>query len=208
MEHKAYLFDWGAFERELRAILEEALRSGDRTAVVRFITKHVAVLMDPYESEALGPDWERMLESQDVHQCGDIALTKYYDPAADLDGTGWRRVRSGEAIGGGAGGEVPGDRGGAKFSQERAGGVGGEIELCVEAFEAGKIGLTISGPEGEPNLRMPEDSVYEDMFALYELFLKEGKAFRVCRFRLARRHGGALEGFGYHEGTKRMLRNY
>jgi hypothetical protein len=97
MEHKAYLFDWGAFEREVRAILEQALRSQIGSAMVEFIAEHVAAIKDPYEGEALGPEWEQMLEAKDVHQYGDFALTKYYDPTADI-GLGHEWETSQEAL--------------------------------------------------------------------------------------------------------------
>lgn len=84
MEHKAFVFDFEAFDRELRPILEAALHSGDPAGAVAFIAANLHDLLDPYEGEPLPDDWESTIEVPDVHQYGDFALTKYYDPAADI----------------------------------------------------------------------------------------------------------------------------
>jgi hypothetical protein len=94
MEHKAFLFDYDSFERELRAILEDALRSGDHSGLVSFINANLGDLRDPYEGEPLGADWEAMIETQDPHQYGDFALTKYYNPTADIGlGAAWENLQ-------------------------------------------------------------------------------------------------------------------
>jgi hypothetical protein len=94
MDHKAFLFDYDSFDRELRPILEEALRAGDYRRLVSFINANLDHLRDPYEGEPLGSDWEAMIETQDPHQYGDFALTKYYDPTADIGlGTGWENLQ-------------------------------------------------------------------------------------------------------------------
>jgi hypothetical protein len=84
MEHKAFLFNYQSFDRELRAVLEDALRSGDHGSLVSFINAHLVDLRDPYEGEPLGANWEALIETQDPHQFGDFALTKYYNPTADI----------------------------------------------------------------------------------------------------------------------------
>jgi hypothetical protein len=93
MEHKAFLFDYDAFDQELRAILEDAVRSGDLSGLAIFISGNVSSLRDPYEGEPLSVDWEALVETQDSHQYGDFALTKYYNPTADIGlGTAWEHV--------------------------------------------------------------------------------------------------------------------
>lgn len=90
MEHKAFLFDFEAFETELRPILEWALRSSDDRALVSFIQANLADLRDPYEGEPLNANWESLITMHDAHQYGDFALTKYYDPAVDIGlGSAW-----------------------------------------------------------------------------------------------------------------------
>ncbi len=94
MDHKAFLFDYDSFERELRGILEDALRSGDNSGLVAFINANLGDLRDPYEGEPLGADWVAMIETQDPHQYGDFALTKYYNPTADIGlGVAWESLQ-------------------------------------------------------------------------------------------------------------------
>ncbi len=94
MEHKAFLFDYDSFDRELRAILEDGLRSGDHTRLVSFVDATLSDFRDPYEGEPLDDDWEAMIETQDSHQYGDFALTKYYNPTADIGlGAAWEDIQ-------------------------------------------------------------------------------------------------------------------
>jgi hypothetical protein len=84
MSHKAYAFDWRTFQKdELHALLFTALQSSDAAGIKRYIDAHRDELRDPYEGEALEPDWEAMLENRDVHAYGDFALTRFYDPSDD-----------------------------------------------------------------------------------------------------------------------------
>ncbi len=95
MEHKAFLFDYAAFDCELRAILEGALISGDCGRLVSFINANLGDLRDPYEGEPLRADWQTLIESKDAHQYGDFALTKYYDPTGDIGlGAAWERIQA------------------------------------------------------------------------------------------------------------------
>ncbi|ROL70990.1 hypothetical protein BK634_07525 [Pseudomonas chlororaphis] len=82
-EHKAFIFDIDGFNRELKPLLEGSLRSGNIDQVRDFIISNKQSLVDPYEGFALEDDWEDMIESKDVHQYGDFALTKYYSPTDD-----------------------------------------------------------------------------------------------------------------------------
>ena len=84
MEHKAFLFDYGGFDRELRSILEEALRSGRTDRLIDFIEANRKSLKDPYEGAPLAANWQEQIETKDPHQFGDFALTKYYDPSTDI----------------------------------------------------------------------------------------------------------------------------
>jgi hypothetical protein len=93
MEHKAFVFDYESFEPELRPTLERALASRDVSDLVSFVNEHLDFLTDPYEGEALDENWQRLVSPKDVHQYGDFALTKYYDPRADIGlGVDWERV--------------------------------------------------------------------------------------------------------------------
>jgi hypothetical protein len=94
MEHKAFIFDYDSFSRELKPILETALQSGNSERLIVFIEANHAQLKDPYEGEPLDENWMETIDSQDPHQFGDFALTKYYDPANDTGlGADWQRVQ-------------------------------------------------------------------------------------------------------------------
>lgn len=94
MEHKAFIFDFDSFERELQPVLEEALLSGDAKGLIAFVNNNLGDLKDPYEGQPLEADWEAMIETADSHQYGDFALTKYYDPLEDIGlGVEWEHVQ-------------------------------------------------------------------------------------------------------------------
>jgi hypothetical protein len=84
MEHKAYVFDYEAFERELASILRVALERNDCTALIEFIENNLESLKDPYQGEPLSSCWQSMIETRDSHQYGSFALTKYYDPRQNI----------------------------------------------------------------------------------------------------------------------------
>ncbi len=65
IEHRAFLFQFDQFERELLPILQAALAAGDCTDLVAFIRQNIGELADPYEGRPLGEDWEKMIESPD-----------------------------------------------------------------------------------------------------------------------------------------------
>jgi hypothetical protein len=95
MEHKAFLFDFERFNLELRPLLEVSLGCGSCLGLKNFIEEHFEQLCDPYEGEPLRSGWEAMLEAHDPHQYGDFALTKYYDPLADIGlGHDWESLQA------------------------------------------------------------------------------------------------------------------
>ena len=95
MEHKAFLFEFEQFEHELLPILQAALATNDCAELVAFIRRSVASLKDPYEGAPLKEGWQTMIETPDAHQYGDIALTKYYDPADDRGlGSSWEQIQT------------------------------------------------------------------------------------------------------------------
>ncbi len=84
MSHKAYAFDWRSFESdELHHLLVAALESGDPATIARYIEAHRDQTKDPYEGQPIEQGWEATLENRDVHEYGDFALTRFYDPADD-----------------------------------------------------------------------------------------------------------------------------
>jgi hypothetical protein len=84
MSHKAYAFDWSAFVRdELHNILLDALSSGDERGLIRYIEANRDYIKDPYRGGPLSDDWKDRLGNYDVHEFGDFALTRFYDPMED-----------------------------------------------------------------------------------------------------------------------------
>jgi hypothetical protein len=81
MSHKAYAFDWSAFARdELHNVLLDALSSGDERGLIRYIEANRHYIKDRYRGGPLSDDWKDSLGNYDVHEFGDFALTRFYDP--------------------------------------------------------------------------------------------------------------------------------
>lgn len=82
--HKAFVFDWSAFELELAPQLKLALQQDDAGRLETFIEVRRSSLRDPYEGEPLPEDWRSMLEAGDIQELADFALTRYYQPSSDF----------------------------------------------------------------------------------------------------------------------------
>jgi hypothetical protein len=80
MEHKAYAFDWRAFEFDLLPLLVDSLLAKETGGLVAYIDQHRNELTDPDEGQPLPVDWRNTLGNRDVHEFGDYALTRFYDP--------------------------------------------------------------------------------------------------------------------------------
>ena len=94
MQHRAFLFDYARFTAELEPMLDEALRTGHLKRLARHLDEVEAELSDPEEGEPFEGGWRTWLESGDVHELGDIALTRFYDPGDDLGlGDDWLGAR-------------------------------------------------------------------------------------------------------------------
>jgi hypothetical protein len=85
MIHWAFIFDYAAFARELKSLLEAGLASGASDALAQFIHDNRRQLTDPYTEQPLPPSWEASLSPGDVQTYGFVALTKFYD-VTDPDG--------------------------------------------------------------------------------------------------------------------------
>ena len=82
-DHKAFAFEWVEFQRELRPLLLDSLRTGQAMQLSAFVDANLAHCVSPHDGNGLGPDWREALEAGDVQEIADYALTKYYDPVAD-----------------------------------------------------------------------------------------------------------------------------
>jgi hypothetical protein len=93
MQHRAFAFDWTAFEGDLLPLLERALETEDAEPLGAFIDAHRCELRDPYEGELLPEDWRSRLEAGDVQELADFALTRYYRPGDDQGlGPAWAAI--------------------------------------------------------------------------------------------------------------------
>ena len=91
MQHKAFRFDWDGFDAGLRECLNDALLTNDPSQLAIYINSALSEFSDPYEGETLTSDWMQVLSDRsDVHEIGDYALTRFYDPTADFGiGDAW-----------------------------------------------------------------------------------------------------------------------
>ena len=83
LDHKAYVFDWVSFEKELLPILREAVGTNSDASLREFLSRNISECCNPYDGEPLTPPWESNLEIGDVQELADFALTKFYDPDVD-----------------------------------------------------------------------------------------------------------------------------
>jgi hypothetical protein len=89
-EHKAFVFDYDRFSTELGSALWHALETGDAKKLKRFTRQNRDRLTDPYQGGPLQDGW---VAPDDVHEAGDVALTAFYDPGADVGLAGeWERA--------------------------------------------------------------------------------------------------------------------
>lgn len=83
LHHKAYLFDFPAFENELLPLLTRAIEADNASRLRAFVEESRDSLSSPYDGTPLTPDWEHLLEAGDVQELADFALTKFYSVNAD-----------------------------------------------------------------------------------------------------------------------------
>ena len=93
MSHKAYVFDGELWGTEAASLICAAL-NGQPTALRIFVHQHSNELKHPDTGEEMSLDWTA-LSKLDAHELGNIAITRYYDPNADVGlGEAWMRVDS------------------------------------------------------------------------------------------------------------------
>ena len=93
MAHRAFAFDYAAFDAELRPVLLGALEAADGAAVLEWIEANLRDLVEPESGDPLPKNWQALLEDGDVHELGDFALTKYYDGDLDIGlDADWQKI--------------------------------------------------------------------------------------------------------------------
>jgi hypothetical protein len=128
-DHKAFAFDWDAFQRELAPSLRAALASGDTNALERFLDENVDACSSPDEGEPLVGEWRNSLATGGVQEIADIALTKFYDPSED---SGLRETWA----------EIESDL----TADARRALLGSAFEVRGVAFDPGKMGSYFQSP--------------------------------------------------------------
>lgn len=107
MQHRAYVFDYAAFDTSLRPILERALVCGVAGPLIMYIDDNLERLKDPYEGAQLDGSWLSQVEPTDIQELGEYALTGFYDPSSsvglrqdwyEVDGLLTARLGSDEAL--------------------------------------------------------------------------------------------------------------
>lgn len=83
-DHQAFRFQWNAFATELSPILSRVLQEENSQALERFIDDNLISCVNPYDGEALDEHWRDALETGDVQEVADFALTRYYSPLDDV----------------------------------------------------------------------------------------------------------------------------
>lgn len=168
MEHKAFVFRYSAFKAELLPLLEEALVTGDPSPLAAFIESERESFRDPYEGEPLDDDWQSLLDIADVHQYGDFALTRYYNPTEDIGlGHAWGEVE--------------------RLLESRLGGSGAILGRPVGAegvlFDPGKMGSYFQSNEDVQRNLAEVEQVREPMLnsvvALLRRAVEEGTGIYV-----------------------------
>jgi len=80
-DHKAFAFDWQAFQSEMLPWFKQALEADDCKKFQAFVARNLDDCRNPYEGEPLEEDWEETVDVTDVQQLADYALTKFYEPS-------------------------------------------------------------------------------------------------------------------------------
>jgi len=84
MEHKAFLFDTSDFIKELSEVILTAGNTDNEDLLISFINENLEDLKSPYSGEELTDEWQQELETKDIQELADFAMTKYYNPDEEL----------------------------------------------------------------------------------------------------------------------------
>ena len=84
MTHRAYPFDYGLFSQTFKPVLLDALDSGSAVLLAQFIDENYRQLRSPYDGSPVFSGWRKLFDASDVQVCGDVAMTKFYDPMRDI----------------------------------------------------------------------------------------------------------------------------
>lgn len=99
LNHRAFAFDWCAFQRHLAPILYNALFSNSTIEITGFIEHHHRELSDPHDGHPLPEDWQPWMKYRNVQEYGNLALALYYSPTNDYGvGDSWLSLPADSAL--------------------------------------------------------------------------------------------------------------
>ena len=158
MDHKAYAFNWTRFDLDLHPLLVDALAANDTTELEAFTDQHRQELTDPYEGAPLPEDWRAMLENRDVHEFGDFALTRHYNPR-DEWGVGEEWMELSEQLSEAAVGALLGSPVGPPEARFDPGRLGSYFQTPAMVRESQAMLRREERPELQDHLRLLEQCV-------------------------------------------------
>jgi hypothetical protein len=130
MSHKAFAFNWYAFDFDLSPILLAALDADDGSELADIVNQERHRLTDPYNGDPLPEDWRTVLEVGDVQELADFALTLYYGVQEDHGvGSAWLTLNE------------------SLTAEQRLALLGGTIGVGDRLFDPGRLGSYFQSPE-------------------------------------------------------------
>ncbi len=84
MSHKAYVFDYRAFQAELAPLLLTSLQLDRDQELIDFVHANWRRHTLPWDASPLVEEWQDGLGNRGVQLVADIALTRYYDAGLDF----------------------------------------------------------------------------------------------------------------------------
>jgi hypothetical protein len=85
MKHKAFVFDYAAFKRELKGLIEKSLVTGETAELAAYVEEERSKLTDPSDGRPLSAQWAKSIPADDPQAYGLLALTKFYDAGGHGD---------------------------------------------------------------------------------------------------------------------------
>ncbi|WP_026503736.1 hypothetical protein [Butyrivibrio sp. NC3005] len=84
IEHRAFLFDTDLFDRECRDLILNSGVKDEPGTVKKFVEDNSKRIKSPYWGDDIDQDWEDEMETKDVQEYADFAMTAYYNPSDDI----------------------------------------------------------------------------------------------------------------------------
>lgn len=79
MSHKAFVFDTFGFHKKLSNIILDCATMDNNNLLELFIDENFNFLTSPYSYDFLDSDWRQDLETADIQELSDFAMTFFYE---------------------------------------------------------------------------------------------------------------------------------